>query len=191
MMSRRDACLDSIRFIDVQMRARRLLVCSAWLLILFFGGCKEKGCTDPKAINYSSTATDDDGSCIRCQETVTITGYQTLAFRDFNVASPHYTETVGQMHVRQLSSSYKSDLCGNRVCDYEISVENQVNQRMTFYWQMHCSGGITFNYSRLINVPANTTLIVDTISSSAVSNPCGDFGAANLTGNVSGTILYN
>jgi hypothetical protein len=41
----------------------RLLVLSLFLLSALFYSCKKKGCTDENAINYSSEAKKDDGSC--------------------------------------------------------------------------------------------------------------------------------
>ena len=32
--------------------------------IVLLGSCSKKGCTDPNAVNYSSEAVDDDGTCV-------------------------------------------------------------------------------------------------------------------------------
>ena len=38
-------------------------------LIILLGSCRKKGCTDPTAANYNSTAHQADGSCISIGDT--------------------------------------------------------------------------------------------------------------------------
>ena len=40
------------------------IVCLLFVCSVVFIGCKKKGCTDPSATNYDSSAEKDDGSCI-------------------------------------------------------------------------------------------------------------------------------
>jgi hypothetical protein len=42
---------------------KSIIIFSILTIVFSFGACKRKGCTDPKAINYSEKAKKDDGSC--------------------------------------------------------------------------------------------------------------------------------
>ena len=169
---------------------RRILTGLLLLPTLFLGGCSEKGCTDPKAVNYNSTATDDDGTCITCQQSQSVGGNKTAPLVDTYSGSPHYMQTVVMFHVRQLNTEYNNGLCGSKTCDMEISVQSLVNQNMSLNYQINCSGDIYFNVYRAVTLSPMATVVTDTLPSNQVSNPCGNLDLCNLFVNTSGIISY-
>ena len=54
------------------------------------------GCTNPAAVNYDPTATEDDGSCFSCQEDVFLTSFQ-REYGMVNTISPHPAVTSNSL----------------------------------------------------------------------------------------------
>ena len=140
---------------------------------MLINGCKEKGCTDKRAINYNSVATEDDGSCIICQSTESEIASKTADLVDNNFSSPHYNQVVARFTVRQKSLVFNNGLCGSHQCSFVVSVQSLVNQPMYMYYQLSSTGDIYFNTYKFLTIPANQNLTSDTVPNTSVSNPCG------------------
>jgi len=72
-----------------------------FILILFtggvlFSGCSKEGCTDSVAVNYDSSANDDDGTCeycVTCTDFLGIFANEEVCSADFN-SLEDYTSAV-------------------------------------------------------------------------------------------------
>lgn len=168
-----------------------ITVCCFGAIIIFSSGCKEKGCTNPAAINFNSVADEDDGTCILCNEAVDTLAILSKDLIDFNSSGPHYNTVVATFYVAQLRKKYSYSECGSNNCYIVISIQNHVNETMTINYNIQGSGNVSFSRSNVIAIPGNSKVQSDNIASINISNPCGFFSTSSLFVQTFGNIIYN
>lgn len=80
------------------------------LTILLYSGCK-KGCTDVNALNYTSGAKTEDGSCFYCDSSIT---QQTITFGTFwdnQPGSPYYGSNIISAELNLVQTAYNGNGC--------------------------------------------------------------------------------
>jgi hypothetical protein len=159
-------------------------------LLLVLNSCKEKGCTDPKAMNFNITADEDDGSCIICSPALEEIGSGSIDVFDNNFSSQHYTELVAEFTISQFKNSYNYQECGNSTCYFVIKVQSNVTEPMHFSYNLYSSGVVTFNNSGNVVIQGLSSIIVDTINFNQSGNSCGFFNSSSLFVST-GPIFYN
>jgi len=159
--------------------------------ILLFSGCKERGCTNPAAINYNSVAEEDDGTCIVCQTTYESLGIKSRNLVDNNFSSPHFNQSVALFTIEQQRISYNNNVCGGSAeCIIIVSATSLVNESMQILYDLQSSGSLSFSFNDLIDLAPNQFLIIDTMTASNISNPCGNINSSTLNIFLNENILY-
>lgn len=149
---------------------RHLLILFCCGCVFLMSGCRQEGCTDKAALNYSSVASKDDGSCVYCEKTKSENEFD-LNIIDWNFSSEYYGQTVARVHLHHMEEGYQFDDCGDGECKIYFDVENLRNRGMSFYYYLSFSSFTSFSYS--IYLPAYETTTPDSIvSSGTFSDVC-------------------
>jgi hypothetical protein len=82
-----------------------------WIfLATIFNSCK-KGCTDPKADNYTASATVDDASCWGCDSVVVLDNHSSFGLTDMSSLSPRFDQIVLLVRGSLLIYKYSGNKC--------------------------------------------------------------------------------
>lgn len=104
------------------------------LLILvgfgFITSCTQDGCTDKSALNYQVTATNDDGSCIFCQEKEEDKGTLVFSLTDARSWSSHYNDQVVSIEANQANQKFNDGSCGQNGCYTSLKIKNLVAEEI-------------------------------------------------------------
>src|SRR5436190_19045285 len=130
------------------MNLKKFLFTSLFLCALFFllGSCREKGCTDSKAINYNITADDDDGSCIYCNNNVSTLADFSVYLKDDFFNSPHFNQNIAQFFLHQDLLTPNDMWCGSQKSTISLKVRSLITQNMYMQFRIFgFSGPVNFN----------------------------------------------
>ena len=175
---------------------------AAFAVVLFtlaitslFNSCKQEGCTDQTALNYSNVAGKNDGSCIYCKvqeigsSSLVSNFVDTDSYDQYGNSNPYYYDVVLRFNFDHHRLSSNSDKCPNGECYLHATATNLTGQKIT------CIASINLNGEQAqvpISVNAGATVDLGKI----LKSPTGDsFCSVNLENsgvyvNVSGYITY-
>jgi len=166
--------------------------------------CKE-GCNDKNAINYSSSATENNGTCLYCDSTQIANGSSIYEIEDENSQSPYYFQYVLRTIVTSQELQLNGNGCkflgygsGSNSCNEysnNLQLVNVTSSKITFTGQLFInyesqSGAqttVTYNFNST-QVGAFDTLKIGNIGAACVP---GDFAFFQLNMNGNYSIQYN
>jgi hypothetical protein len=139
-------------------------------LCFVLNSCKQKGCMDPKSLNYDIMADEDDGTCLYCQSiNTTIANRTEYLIDDFN-SSIHYNQSILRFDMTQHADTFNFLQCGNTGCKVDLKVTSQVNEAMTLNYQLYSSFPVQLYSNQRITIMGHATLDMGQIGTQQYSN---------------------
>jgi hypothetical protein len=130
--------------------------------------CKKEGCTDSNALNYSSSAKKDDGSCITEQDIQNATP-QNLYVENFNLTfdnsssirsySPNFNYENGDMIIIETINEYNEWTSLPYIFGVDVHVEGSYDESGTVWIYLKNDNGTGYFPSSSITVPFRAGLI--------------------------------
>ncbi len=123
------------------------------VILIAFASCRKEGCTDKKAINFNITADVDDGSCIYCDEKVTVLGNAEGFIVDEQFQSSHYQDSIVYLEIEQTEELYSDQSCGINNCSMDLKFTNLlsddiINLDIRLIVVAQSSGGTLSNFTQ-------------------------------------------
>lgn len=168
-------------------------ISTIFFIFILFSGCKEKGCTDPSAINYNSVADEDDGTCIICHGTTDTISNRTCDLIDNNFSSPRFGDVVGVFYLTQTQDKYPYTECGTNKCHIQVNFQSLVDSEMVFTFNLQhssSSSNVSFSWSKSIVVPRLQNLNLGSVPDASVFNPCNPLIQNNIFCSSFNSIIY-
>ncbi len=136
-------------------------------------GCKQGGCTDKAAINYSNTADKDDGSCLYCKTTIAKGDSFSVTMKDNNSVGGQYMVDVIKYTFTNYSTNYNSKRCGTDSCKTMLTIQNLVNWTTCFSYNIQYLSPALDTMHYHINIPPYQSVDLGVMVSNPTITSCG------------------
>ena len=150
------------------------------LPFILFSSCIQEGCTDPVALNYSSSAVSDDGSCILEQD------IQNLYVENFTLSfdnstsldfyTPNFIYEVGDMIIIETVNSYGEWTALPYIFDVDVHIQGSYEEDGTIWISLNNDDGTGYYPSLALSLQFRVGLIKQ---SGLILNPNLEFMTIN------------
>jgi hypothetical protein len=133
------------------------------LPFILFSSCIQEGCTDPAALNYSSSAISDDGSCILEQDVQNLYVENfTLSFDNstsLDLYIPNFIYEVGDMIIIETVNSFDEWTALPYVLDVDVHIAGSYEEDGTIWISLNNDDGTGYYPSQILTIQFRAGLI--------------------------------
>jgi len=133
------------------------------LPFILFSSCIQEGCTDPVALNYSSSAISDDGSCILEQDVQNLYVENfTLSFDNsisLDLYIPNFIYEVGDMIIIETVNSFDEWTALPYVFDVDVHIAGSYEEDGTIWISLNNDDGTGYYPSQILTIQFRVGLI--------------------------------
>ena len=133
------------------------------LPFILFSSCIQEGCTDPVALNYSSSAISDDGSCILEQDVQNLYVENfTLSFDNstsLDLYIPNFIYEVGDMIIIETVNSFDEWTALPYVFDVDVHIAGSYEDDGTIWISLNNDDGTGYYPSQILTIQFRVGLI--------------------------------